>query len=82
MLNQLHMIIKKEIEKVFKERTKNWFKNVTKRNLGEMKSKKGDLTSKEIFDDIGDTNVNREKRRKWLSILAKDVKATKQSTLI
>lgn len=47
-----------------------------------MKSKKGDLTSKEIFDDIGDTNVNREKRRKWLSILAKDVKATKQSTLI
>lgn len=44
-----------------------------------MKSKKGDLTSKEIFDDIGDTNVNREKRRK---LLAKDVKATKQSTLI
>lgn len=42
-----------------------------------MKSKKGELTSKEIFDDVGDANVSREERRKLLSTLAKDVKTTK-----
>ena len=81
-LNRDHRTIKKEIENIDKIRTrkKTGFKNVTKKDLSKMRSvisKKSGLTSKKIFEEVGVSNVNREKRCRILRTLTKDMKVNK-----